>query len=64
MIPQARNPAHFGIGIEAGDGHRAQHDKGQNGDNFADSQPELEFAVVLDAQQITAGEGEGDDQRE
>ena len=58
VIPQPRNAAHFGIGIKAGNGDRAQYDKRQNSDHFAQRQPELEFAVVLDAQQVTAGEGE------
>ncbi len=44
--------------IKAGNGDRAQYDKRQNSDHFAQRQPELEFAVVLDAQQVTAGEGE------
>ena len=47
MIPQPRNAAHFGIGIKAGNGDRAQYDKRQNSDHFAQRQPELEFAVVL-----------------
>ena len=64
VIPQTRNAAHLGIRIKAGNSDRAQYDKRQNSDHFAQRQPELEFAVVFDAQQITAGEGEGDDQRE
>ena len=46
---------------KTGNGDRAQYDKRQNSDHFAQRQPELEFAVVLDAQQVTAGEGESDD---
>ena len=64
VVPQPRNAADLGIGIKTGNGDRAQYDKRQNSDHFAQRQPELEFAVVLDAQQVTAGEGESDDQGE